>query len=410
MRTDDTNKDYILEGQNKNIHSIISKFSDFKDIRVLLKISFSLDEIFLTVLCAQICGYISFREYEHYGNLKIDFLRNFLPFQNGIPSHQTFKDVLAIFDPQELERKFRQWIKEIISSREEAETKGSFEDDQGLCNEPDTIAIDGKANRGLRKRSEDDRQLTVLGAMSSKHGLLMGQETVDEKSNEITAIPKLLDSLDIKGHIVSIDAVGCQTEITHKVRSRGGDYILALKGNQEGLHEVAKDFFNKKDNLEACLVHEMSNGGHGRIENRKCYVISGLTFHDSFNKWKDLNTLVMLESSRIIKGKEEKEARYFISSLPPNPFRIMSSIRFHWGIENKGHWVLDVIFGEDDRIIWDRNIAKNESTIRRIALNLLKMYQGSDRPTLKSRKVAIKTMRKNLLADDEGMKFLLLNL
>jgi predicted transposase YbfD/YdcC len=258
------------------------------------------------------------------------------------------------------------------------------------------IAIDGKTHCGAQVES-----LHLVSAFDTKSGLILGEEKVHAKSNEITAIPILLDALDIKGHLISIDAMGCQTVIAKKIRSKNADYLLALKANQGGLLEEVTDYFNSKDCLAECDYVERINKGHGRIETRLCYTTENISWICNKANWQDLRGIVMVVSKRLIKGKESIERRFFITSARP-------ATRAHWGIENSLHWVLDVIFGEDDRIIWNKNIAQNEAVIRRIALNLLKKYRlVRPRKSERSEFIAIKTLRKIIMLEDNNMELLL---
>jgi predicted transposase YbfD/YdcC len=392
--------DNVVEDNDlKLIHEV---FHDLKDNRYQPNVRFPLTEVFFLVLCAQLCGYESFREYTAYGKLKLNFLRRFLPYENEIPSHKTIRSVLAIFYPDELETRFRDAIQIIINKRKAEKSEENEDED-----EQDTIAIDGKRHRGLKATATEDNILHTVSAYSTKEDLILCHENVADKSNEITAIPELLDALDISGHIVTIDAMGCQVAIADKIRSKGGDYILALKGNQGNLYDSVRAFFDNPDNADRWDIFEASNKGHGRHEYRKCTVGGKLKLPDEYKKWTGLQSIIRLDSTRTIKGQEAHETKYYISSLSPNPKKAAKSIRVHWGVENKCHWCLDVIFGEDNRIMWDKNIAKNESMIRRLALCLLREYKKHEQEPLKSKKIAIKTLRKNLVADDERMEEIL---
>jgi predicted transposase YbfD/YdcC len=212
--------------------------------------------------------------------------------------------------------------------------------------------------------------------------------------------------LHIVGQIVTIDLACCQIEIAQKISSKGADYVLALKGNQGSLHQAVIDYFQEPGKLHGCSFYEKHNKGHGRTEHRQCYAAQPKV-PDAFNKWQDLKTIIMLKSSRIIKGVEQQETRYFISSLQADAQRLLSVIRLHWNIENNSHWVLDVIFKEEDRTIWNRNIAYNESIIRRVGLNLLKAYQKVAQPLVRSDKTSLKAIRKLIIADDIRMGKLL---
>jgi len=386
-------EDLIDDETSYNIQEL---FSDLLDTRYQPNVRYPLNEIFFLVLCAQLCGYESFREYEAYGHLKLSFLRRFIPYENGIPSHKTIRSILAIFCPSQLEDKFRETIKLITGKRV------TLEESQ----QPETIAIDGKRHRGLKSKGEDSNILHTVSAYSTKEGVLLGQSTVADKSNEITAIPELLDALEISGQIVTIDAMGCQAEIAKKIRTKGADYILALKGNQGYLYDAVQDFFNNSKNSDSWYSFETENKGHGRKEKRQCMVVGNLEIPEVYKKWEGLTSIIKLISTRELKDKKESEERYYISSLDPDPKKILTSIRRHWGVENEVHWYLDVVFREDDRIIWNKNIASNESTIRRLAMSLLKKHKAQSESSGK-KKIAMKTLRKNLVADDHSMEIII---
>jgi predicted transposase YbfD/YdcC len=198
--------------------------------------------------------------------------------------------------------------------------------------------------------------------------------------------------------------MGCQTAIAKKIRSKKADYLLALKANQGNLLEDVADYFGSAECLRNCSVVTRTDKGHGRIETRTCYATSDINWLNQKSNWEGLKSIAMVVSKRVIRKKETIEKRFFITSLAPDPLKILCATRSHWGIENSLHWVLDVIFGEDDRIIWNKNIAQNESIIRRIALNLLKKYRLIiPTKSARSEKIAIKTLRKVIALDDEGM-------
>jgi predicted transposase YbfD/YdcC len=422
----------IIEGRELELKNIADSFLNLKDNRYICNIRYTLEEVFFLVLCAQICGYESFREYQAYGKIKLNFLRSYLPYTNGIPSHTTIGKILAIINHTEIELKFKESIEKIVSLKNEEMKRINEEKNENIQKnkimksesridlkpendeyildeiEQNVLPIDGKRHRGcINKCPEDNTTLHVVSAFSTTHGLTLGQVKVADKTNEIKAIPELLDLIDISGQIVTIDAAGCQTEIVDKIRSKKADYIIALKGNQGNLHKNVKNCFENPEMLLKCKKIEIENKGHGREEKRICHVLSAKNILYIDEKWTDLETIVMLESTRVIKGITQKQTRYYISSLPDNPKKIQRSIRLHWNIENNCHWMLDVVFQEDKRIIWNHNIAYNESMIRRLSLNLLKEYQGVAEPIIRSDKIAIKTIRKVVISDDYRMSKLL---
>jgi predicted transposase YbfD/YdcC len=356
---------------------------NLEDTRIDRKKKHSLSEVLLLVLCAQLCSYTTLREYEHYGKIKIDFLRKILPYRNGVPSRSTISRVLALLKPKALEGLLKEWAKLILAK---------IQRDQ---DEQRVLAVDGKTSRGAQN-------IHLVNVYDTSNSLCLGQEKVGEKSNEITAIPLLLDSLCIEGQIVSIDAMGCQKKIAELIINKKADYFLALKGNHENFFDDVKTYFDYQPHLSEANFFESIDAGHGRIEVRRCYATNDIKWIEGRNEWKKLASIVMIESKRIIKDQESIERRYFITSMPPDARKCLSVSRAHWGIENSLNWVLDVIFNEDDRIIWNDNIAQNESLIRRMGLNLLKQYQIGHAP-----KVALKTLRKGFIVDDNAMLTLL---
>jgi predicted transposase YbfD/YdcC len=279
---------------------------------------------------------------------------------NGIPSHDTFNRFFSALDPEEFEQAFLSWIKDIAK-----------------LTDGDVVSIDGKTVCGSRDR-DSKRAIHIVSAWSKANQLSLGQLKVEDKSNEITAIPKLLDVLVVKGCLVTIDAMGCQREISAKIIEKGGDYLLAVKGNQGCLEaDAARTVRFAKPSSE--WIEE--DFGHGRIEQRKCTLYHDLSFIDNVEAWKDLSAIVKMEATRYIKssGKEEKEVRLYITSSKENAEVIGKGVRSHWGIENNLHWQLDVSFNEDDSRKREGYAAQNFSTLNRIALNLIKQDQSKKR-------------------------------
>lgn len=376
----------VLFEREEVLKEIISQIN-VQDTRINRHKKFSLAEIFLLALCAQLCDYSTFREYEHYGKLKIDFLRTILPYEKGMPSRSTIARILALFDPKILEHLFANWAQAIIP-KDSADQR--------------VLAIDGKTSRGAR-----GDKVHLVNVYDTDNGLCLGQEKVDEKSNEIAAIPELLEALSIEDQIVSIDAMGCQKIIAKKIIAKKADYFLALKGNHGDLFDDVKTYFNDQEILKKCDFFESIDAGHGRVEKRQCYATSSIAWISKKNEWQELKSIVMIVATRFIADRESVEKRYFITSLNPNAQKSLAVSRAHWGIENSLNWVLDVIFKEDARIIWNKNIAQNEAIIRRVGLNLAKRYQSIHPANKKFEKIAIKTLRKSLIGDDSGMLTLL---
>jgi predicted transposase YbfD/YdcC len=283
-----------------------------------------------------------------------------LTLPSGIPSHDTFNRVFAALDPEQLEKGFVAWVSSIAKL-----TAG------------EVVAIDGNALCGTRKPGTK-AIVHMVSAWAEGNGLVLAQRKVDEKSNEITAIRKLLEALELSGTVVTIDAMGCQRSIAAKIVAKQGDYILAVKDNQGTLMDGIKDSFRM---LAADAVAEETDCGHGRVERRRCSVIADLSLVEKPNEWASLQGLVRIESERHHKatGKSEHETRFYITSLKPDAARLNRAIRQHWGIENKLHWVLDVGFSEDRCRKRAGHAAQNFSILNRIALNILKQDKSSKR-------------------------------
>lgn len=333
--------------------SLQNHFSSLSEPRVSRTRIHKLEDIIFISISAIICGAESWNDIEYFGKSKEDWLRTFLELPNGIPSHDTFNRVFSALDSEEFERCFIDWTRSVAE----------------LC-EHEVIAIDGKTMCGARASGKKSA-VHLVSAWASQNNIVLGQVKVDEKSNEITAIPKLLNLLVIKGCIVTIDAMGCQKEIAKHILEKEADYILGLKGNQGLLLEQTIDSFRF---LKSEEVHEELDFGYGRIETRRCSVINDLSLIEACDNWKGLKSLIRIESKRYIKakGKTEEEVRYYISSLSFNAELMNKSIRSHWGVENSLHWILDVGFNEDASRKRSGNAAQNYSIMNRIALNLLK--------------------------------------
>jgi predicted transposase YbfD/YdcC len=331
-----------------------------RDPRVERNREHLLEEVLLIAIAAALSGAESWNDIADYGKAKLLWLKTFLALPAGIPSHDTFNRVFAALDPEELEKGFVAWVGSIAKL-----TAG------------EVVAIDGKALCGTREPGTK-AIVHMVSAWAEGNGLVLGQRKVDEKSNEITAIPKLLDALALSGTVVTIDAMGCQRSIAAKIVEKKADYILAVKENQGGLLNGIRDSFRM---LEADAVQEEIDCGHGRIESRRCSVLADLSLVEKAVEWPSLQGLVRIEAERHHKatGKTERETRFYITSLKPDAARLNRAIRQHWGIENKLHWVLDVGFGEDLSRKRAGHSAQNFSLLNRIALNILKQDKSSKR-------------------------------
>jgi len=345
-----------------DIGSIAKHFSKVKDPRIDRTKRHRLLDILIIAICAVICGADSWVDIELFGKTKIEWLKTFLKLPNGIPSHDTFGRVFAALNPQEFESSFMEWVQAI-----------------NLLTQGQVIAIDGKQLRGSHDRGIGKNAIYMVSAWATENQLVLGQRKVDDKSNEITAIPKLLKLLEVKGCIVMVDAIGTQTKIAKTIIEQGGDYILAVKENQGHLYEDIHDLFadNQQFNYED-IPHSYAkvvNKDHGRIEIRQCWTISDpeyLANIRDLRRWEGIQTLVMVLSERRIGDDSEVQDRYFISSLESNAEKILRAKRSYWGIENRLHWVLDIAFNEDRSRVRKDNAPQNFAVLRHMALNLLK--------------------------------------
>jgi predicted transposase YbfD/YdcC len=311
-----------------------------------------LDIIILSIL-ASLCGANSYEEIADYGKTNIAFLKQFLELKNGIPSHDTIRRVFMLLNPRTFERCFAEWA-------------------QGIKNEgviEKVIAIDGKTARRTKDNFKHKSALHSVHAWSVENGICLGQVACGEKSNEITAIPQLLDLLDIKGSIITIDAMGTQRAIAEKIIDKGGDYILAVKGNQGGLEEEVKTTCKVTCSVSNTTTIEK---GHGRIETRRCEVFNKGDIVDFENVWKGVQTVLKITATRELSNKTEIFERYYISSLSSDNKCFNKYVRDHWGVENGLHWVLDMVFREDEQRKREEHSAKNCAIIRKIVLDLLK--------------------------------------
>jgi len=368
--------------------TLLNYFDALKDPRINRKKLYPLNEILLVVLCGTICGAESWRDFVIFGKEKLDFLKSILEFKNGVPSKNTFARVLAVIDPKEFKECFINWVK-------------SFQEVLGKL-----IAIDGKTLRGSFDTSKGQSAIHMVSAFASELRLVLGQEKVDEKSNEIKAIPELLKMLNLTGAIVSIDAMGCQTAIAEKIIAKGADYVLALKGNQGTLHDDVKlyldDLVEKKVKNVIHDYAEEIEKGHGRIEKRKCWVTENIGWLQNKEEWDHLKSISVIESERQIGEKVMVERRYYISSLEAKAQRLNGIVRQHWSIENILHWTLDVVFNEDYSRVRGRFAAENMAIIRHVALNLLQRAKGNYKDT------SLKALRKKAGWGDETLRQLLL--
>ena len=351
----------------------LESFEDLADPRQHGKVLYPLDEVLLLVLLGVIAGCESWVEIARYGEKKLALQRRFRPFKDETPSHDQLGDIFAVLDAEQFQLCFVAWVAGLT----------------GLG--PEIIAIDGKTLRRSFQDGGAKAPIHMVSAWSAKQNLVLGQVKVAEKSNEITAIPKLLDMLVIKGAVVTIDAMGCQREIAAKIIEQQADYVLALKGNQGALRDDVEEFFieQKANNYANCTPsqHETLEKSHGRIETRTVTVVGAIDWLKERHAWSGLVSIVMVESCREMAGKSERESRFYITSLPALAERIGSAIRGHWGIENGLHWVMDMVFRDDECRIRKHNAPANFTTVKHMASNLLRQAPGTDSLRVK-RKVA----------------------
>jgi len=346
----------------KPLASIEACFGDIHDPRVQGRCDYPLIEIITIAICAVVAGADSWTEVETFGQNKEDWLKQFLELEHGIPSHDTFGDVFRVIDAEEFQRSFMRWVERVFTV-----TKGQV------------IAIDGKTVRRSHDKTIGKDAIHMVSAWANSNGITLGQRKVDEKSNEITAIPELLQLLNVAGCIVTIDAMGCQKRIAQTIRDEKADYVLRVKDNQTRLHQDLADWFDYADQVQFQTMqhdyHQTVNKAHGRIEIRRCWVIADpLAFEHirHYDGWADLRSIVRVQRERRLFDHVEQETAYYISSLPPNAQQLLDAIRQHWGVENSLHWVLDVTFREDDSRIRKDNADQNFAVLRHIALNILK--------------------------------------
>lgn len=361
-------------------------FEFLPDPRVNRRQLHDFQDVIMLVLCGVIAGCDEWTSIEEYAKTKIDFLKTFLGLKNGIPSHDTFGDIFAKIDPVLFEECFLNWTLGVCK----------------LC-QGEVISIDGKQLRGSYDSANKKAAIHMVSAWANENRMVLGQIKVDDKSNEITAIPHLLKVLVLKGCIVTIDAMGCQTAIAKQIIEAEADYVLALKGNQGLLHQQVKDSFERESVADK---YTELNNDHGRVEIRNYEVITDLKWIEELDKWHELKTLVKVEAEVFYKlsQKTSTETRYYISSLPiiekqSDIKTIAKAVRGHWGIETSLHWSLDVTFNEDKSRIRTGHADQNLSIVRKIALNLLRKDD-----TIKK---GIKTKRLRAGWNDEYLKELL---
>jgi predicted transposase YbfD/YdcC len=336
--------------------SLLFYFRGLEDPRVPGLVTYPLDEMVLAAVSGVLSGMDDWESIQMFALERLEWLRTFLPYKRGIASVQTFRLVFRALDHAVFAECFMAWIKAMAGRV------------QGV------VAIDGKTARGSKQEASGAGALHMLCAFAHEAGLVIGQRAVDAKSNEITAIPALLESLMVEGAVVTIDAMGTQKAIAEKIIERGADYVLALKGNQSALQEDVATFFAEGSTEVSWLKYEEIDAGHGRIEERKITATADVGWLQARHPWKNLTSIARVDASRTHKktGEVTRESRLYISSLPPDPAPLLAATRQHWSIENTLFWSLDVTFRDDASRNREDHGAANLTTLKHIAFNLLK--------------------------------------
>jgi predicted transposase YbfD/YdcC len=342
------------------LEALVTQLETIEDPRCEWRVEHRLLDILVIAVCAVLGEAESFEDIALYGRCKREWLAQFLALPNGIPSHDTFRRVLALVDPDAFERSFLGWVRAVFRPDAEA---------------PRRIAVDGKTVRRSFDRKEGRSPLHLVSAYATEGGLVLAQRAAETKGGELAVLPDLLDGLDLEGCLVSLDALACQPAIAGRIVGRGGDYLLALKGNRGKAHAEVKAWFAANAfapgaPLRPCL--DAFDDGHGRLVRRRVFACADLAPFTTLQDWPGLATVAAVETIRGIpgRGRVTAEIRHYLSSARLPPERLAAAIRDHWRIENGLHWVLDVVFREDASRVRDRNAARNLALLRKIALNL----------------------------------------
>jgi predicted transposase YbfD/YdcC len=356
----------MKELTEKDIPKLLEHFEELDDPRIERCKKHLLLDIVVIAICAVIAGAENFVEIATFGRAKKDWFETFLLLPEGIPSHDTFNRVFAKLKPDRWQTCFMKWAKSVVVP-DLAEGQ-----DYQVC-------IDGKTAR--RSAGVGLEAVHMVSAWASHTDIVLGQQAVAEKSNEITAIPVLIETLELAGAVVSIDAMGTQKDITWAIREHQGDYVLALKDNHPKLFEDVLWLFDQAQHLNWQHIEhdycESTQQGHGRVEQRRCWVLHDLRYLAEHQGWRDLRSVAMVEAARTIKGITSKEKRYYLTSLPPDAERIAKAVRTHWHVENSLHWILDVAFHEDDSRLREGHAQTNFIVLRHLALSLLRQDKAS---------------------------------
>lgn len=351
--------------------SLITILRELPDPRVERTKLHKLEDILVIAICALLCGADSFEDMEVFGDAKEEWFRTFLELPHGIPSHDTFNRLFATLDPEQFLESFMKWTQSLRKAVPQ-----------------EIVALDGKALR--RALDQGQTAKVVVSAWAADNGLVLGQQKVEDKSNEITAVPELLRRLELAGCIVTLDAMGCQKEIAKEIQEADADYVLALKGNQgTAFAEIKKYLDEAIERKEQGLGFvEKLDKGHGRLETRRYWQSGNIGWFADRHQWENLRSVGVVESIREIGPQRSVERRYYLSSLPVEIETFAKAVRSHWLIENQLHWVLDVHFREDQSRARNKHAAQNLATLRRWALNLIKADQQKKKRSLKGRQKA----------------------
>lgn len=372
--------------QSKRL-SLVDAFTGLPDPRVAGRSKHDLAEMLVVTVCALLCGVDDFVGIEAWANERIDWLRRFLKLGGGIPSHDTFSRLFGLLDRRAVETGFRRWVGSVLPALAEGTV----------------VAIDGKASR--RSKMAGQQALHLVSAFATEAQLILGQEACAEKSNELTAIPVLLEALLLKGAIVTIDAMGTHSNIARAIRNKEADYVLAVKDNQPKLAESITTFFEigQAENWKNTphTYTESVEKDHGRLETRRCWAFTQLECLAAPQQWPDLKMFAVIEAERTIRGKTSHERRLYIGSIAPDAATLGNVVRAHWSIENRVHWCLDVALKDDQMRAREKNAGANLAIVRRLVLNLFRLD--------KSRKSGIHT-RRILAASSDSYRETLLGL
>src|SRR3954452_15338923 len=357
------------------LETLIAAFETIEDPRCEWKVEHQLLDILVIAVCAVLGEAESFEDIALYGRCKEAWLRGFLALPNGIPSHDTFRRVFTLIDPDAFERCFLGWVRAVFRLGEDG---------------PRQVAIDGKTVRGSFDLRKGRSPLHLVSAYATEGGIVLAQRATETKGGELAVLPGLLDGLDLEGCLVSLDALACQPGIAERVAGRGGDYLLALKGNRKRAHAEVKAWFAANAfalgaSLRPCF--DAFDDGHGRLVRRRVFACTDLAPFTTLQDWPGLATVVAVETIRGIpgRGKVKAEIRHYLSSAKLSPEALAAAIRNHWRVENGLHWILDVVFREDASRVRERNAARNLALLRKVALNLARA-DGSLKASLRGKR------------------------